>query len=365
MQERELNCATIGVANDRGMSGRATAEKIKRGLRTAKGRKRLGRACLTDLLSLTVAGLFVASAPMPAIAGEDEGGGHKETAALEAKVASLEAAVSALQDQVTTLQTQLTAVQSNPALALGPFVSVDPNPEIGVVGPHITFKGANIHIVSGSGSTGDNGNPTGLGNLIIGYDEDPQMFGLEVGGGAPLFPGDRGGSHNLVIGGGNRFISEGGLVAGQLNTLAGFGASVTGGSHNIASGFVASVSGGFYNTASGTFYSGGASSVSGGSHNTASGGSSSVSGGLFNTASGDFASVSGGASNTASGELASVSGGGGGFPNPSVPGNTASGSFSSILGGQGNTASGDHAVLLGGTNVIDNNASIAPQPPFP
>jgi hypothetical protein len=63
--------------------------------------------------------------------------------------------------------------------------------------------------------------------------------------------------------------------------------------------------------------------------------------------------------------LASVSGGGGGFPNPSVPGNTASGSFSSILGGQGNTASGDHAVLLRGTNVIDNNASIAPQPPFP
>jgi hypothetical protein len=247
-------------------------------------------------------------------------------------------------------------------LALDPFVSVDPNPEIGVIGPNIIFSGANIHIVSGSGSTG---NVTGLGNLIIGYDEDPQMFGLAVGGGGPLFPGDRGGSHNLVIGGGNKFISAGGLVAGELNTLAGFGASVTGGSHNIASGFVASVSGGFYNTASGTFASGGASSVSGGSHNTASGGSSSVSGGLFNTASGDFASVSAGASNTASGELASVSGGGG-SPIPNVPGNTASGSFSSILGGQGNTASGDHAVLLGGTNVIDNNAnSIAPQPPFP
>ena len=37
---------------------------------------------------------------------------------------------------------QLAAVQSNPALALGPFLSVDANSENGVVGPHITFKGA-------------------------------------------------------------------------------------------------------------------------------------------------------------------------------------------------------------------------------
>jgi hypothetical protein len=162
MKRREFNRSTFEVASSMDISGRATADEINRALRTGKERSFWRIASLTALGSLTVAGLFVASAPMPAIAGEDEGGGHKETAALEAKVASLEAAVSALQDQVTTLQTQLTAVQSNPALALGPFVSVDPNPEIGVVGPHITFKGANIHIVSGSGSTGDNGNPTGL-----------------------------------------------------------------------------------------------------------------------------------------------------------------------------------------------------------
>lgn len=89
-----------------------------------------------------------------------------ELADLKARVASLEATVSALQAQVA-------AIQSNHSLLLGPFVNVDPNPEVGVIGLHIIFSGANIHIVSGSGATNDHGNPTGLGNLIIGYDEDP------------------------------------------------------------------------------------------------------------------------------------------------------------------------------------------------
>jgi hypothetical protein len=133
-------------------------------------------ASLTLLGSLTVAGLLVALEPMSAVAGEGERGAPKEIEALEAKVESLQATVSALQGQVTSLQTQLAAVQSNHALALGPFVSVDLNPEIGVKGPNITFTGANIHIVSGSGSTDDNGTPRGLGNLIIGYDEDPRAI---------------------------------------------------------------------------------------------------------------------------------------------------------------------------------------------
>jgi hypothetical protein len=53
------------------------------------------------------------------------------------------------QQQVVNLQTassneqaQLTAIENNPALALGPFVSVDPSPEQGVPGPNIIFSGA-------------------------------------------------------------------------------------------------------------------------------------------------------------------------------------------------------------------------------
>jgi hypothetical protein len=195
MQEKELNCATIGVANDRDISG------------------------------WTAVGI------------------RAEIAALQTQVASLQSTVSALRGQVTTLQTELAAIQSNHALALGPFVSVDPNPEIGVAGPNIIFSGANIHIVSDSGATDDHGNPTGLGNLIIGYDEDPinsltgdSSLGLPTimqtsGFPSPLSPGDRSGSHNLVIGGGNRFTQAafGGFVAGERNTIKSFGASVDGG----------------------------------------------------------------------------------------------------------------------------------------
>jgi uncharacterized coiled-coil protein SlyX len=308
-----------------------------------------------------VVGLFIALMPLPGIAGEDhrggsgederERGGHRRIEFLEAKVASLERSVSALQDQVAALQTTLATVQSNRALALGPFVRVDPNPQIGVAGPNITFSGANIHIVSGSGRTDDNGNPSGLGNLIIGYDEDPakpligdSLDGLPImqspGIPSPLNTGDRGGSHNLIIGGGNRFTQAaiGGLVVGQRNTIESFGASISGGFNNLASGFFASVSAGVRNRASGQY--------------------ASVSGGGFNIA-GDAsgASVGGGFSNTASGPYANVSAG---------YINAASNNFSSVLGGSGNTAGGPATVVLGGQNVTDNNAlSIAPNPPFP
>jgi len=153
---------------------------------------------------------------------------------------SLQQQLNALKAQVTALQNQLTVAKN--VLALAPFVRVDPNPEVGVTGPNITFTGANLHLVSGSGATNDNGNPTGLGNLIIGYDENPGNLGAT----------DRGGSHNLVIGSFNKFTSAafGGLVAGEMNTISYEGASVSGGLDNVASGLEASVSGGISNTAS-------------------------------------------------------------------------------------------------------------------
>jgi hypothetical protein len=387
MEERELNCATIELAENWDISGRATANEINCGLRTGKGRS-FWRATSSAILgSLMVAGLFVAVAPMPVRADLDEVLRHEhedndkglraEIAALQAQVASLQSTVSALEDQVNSLQSSNTALQTQLAnaknvLALAPFVSVDPNPQLGVAGPSITFKGANLHIVSGSGSTDDSGTPRGLGNLIIGYDEDPSKIPFL---GPPLQPGDRGGSHNLIIGSGHRFrlSAFGGLVTGEGNTISALGASVSGGLSNSARGRLSSVSGGEFNTAGGegatvsggfnNTASGAESSVSGGSHNTASGLSASVSGGSSNTASGGDASVTGGFANTASGGGASVLGGGNFLMSG---GNTASGFATSILGGLFNTASGDYTVVLGGTRVIDNKAnSIAPQPPFP
>jgi hypothetical protein len=351
MQTRELNRATIRVANTTGKA------------------RRVGRiAGLPGLGSLMAAGIFVALA-LPARA--DPGGVPAQIAALQAQVTALQGAIatlqtnnSALQSQVntqqgqittlqgavsglqasnttlqgevTTLQTQLTAAQ--PVLALAPFVSVDPNPENSVIGPNIVFKGANIHIVSGSNATDDNGNPTGLGNLIVGYNEPP----LPPVPGHPPPVVNRSGSHNLVIGRYHNFTKAafGGLVAGQANTISNEAVTVSGGVGNIASGVFSSVSGGVQNTASGEF-----SSVSGGTVNIASGGEASVTGGENNTASGANSIVSGGLNNTAGGPA---------------------GIWAIVLGGENNVASGNATVVLGGNGVTDSTTdSIAPQPPFP
>jgi hypothetical protein len=396
MQERELNCVTIGVASSTGISGKAIAEETYRGSRIGKERSFGRTPSLSFLGAFTVASLFIVVAPLPARADNDNDSRHghedndkgirAEITALKAQVADLQNQVNSLQTSNTALQTQVAAVQSNHALLLGPFVNVDPNPEIGVIGPNIVFSGANIHIVSGSGATNDNFSATGLGNLIIGYNEDPQFYFDESPGDdlplSPLNPGDRGGSHNLVIGAANRFTRAtfGGVVVGTANTIDGYGASVSGGAGNTARFYGASVSAGFLN-----FAADDCSSVSGGRFNAAGSPFSSVSGGQGNTtarSSGNFgfgASVSGGTGNTASGTNASICGGEGNvaFDSSSTvtggTGNTAGnlvtfqgGTGSSVLGGFGNNAGGRNTVVIGGQNITDNNDySIAPKAPFP
>ena len=204
-------------------------------------------------------------------------------------------------------------------------------------GSDIYIDGANLHIRDGSGDT--EGLVNGLGNLIIGYNEQ-RGYGQDD---------NRTGSHNLVMGTGNNYRSYGGLVAGIWNTISGEYASVSGGNGNTASGHGSSVSGGYNNIASGED-----SSVSGGGWNTASNGWDWVSGGYNNTASGGASSVSGGGWNTASVTGASVSGGYGNTangPESSVSGgfyNIASGSHSSVSGGKSNTASDPMSSVSGG-----------------
>jgi hypothetical protein len=128
-------------------------------------------------------------------------------------------------------------LQQNKALALAPFVTVDPNSEVGVPGPNITFSGVNIHIVNGMGQTQL---VNGLGNLILGYDEFQPLA---------LQPYDRQGSHNIVIGrfhdwykyafgclmagSWNWASNEGCFVAGYQSEAAGLNSSVLGGSNNV------------------------------------------------------------------------------------------------------------------------------------
>lgn len=172
----------------------------------------------------------------------------------------------------------------------------------------LVFEGCNLHVHNGAGLTNS---VNGLGNVIIGYNEDVTVPTPKV----------RTGSHNLVVGPDHTYSSSGGFVAGVTNSVTATNASVCGGASNIASGPSSSVSGGVANTASAEW--------------------SSVSGGVDNTASNRWSSVSGGRANTASGEESSVSGG---------RWNTASGSFSSVSGGDLNMSEASSSSILGGLN---------------
>lgn len=246
---------------------------------------------------------------------------------LEERVAGLERTVAALQTSLDAANAAMATMQANPVLTLGSYVSLNTGAINGMNGPHIIFRGANVHIRSGSGFTNDGNLSTlsGLGNLVLGYNESP----------VPLNPLDRLGSHNLIIGPEHRFSNVGGLVAGFRNTVSGPHASASGGYGNTASGIDASVSGGFGNVASALH-----ASVSGGFQNTASNEGDSVSGGYGNRAIGGYSSVSGGIANTASGLESSICGGWMG---------TASGAYSTISGGYTNTAGGVYSTVSGGT----------------
>jgi hypothetical protein len=238
----------------------------------------------------------------------------------------------------------------------------------------VIITGANLHIVNGLGSTDCTEErdeeeipipdcPNGVGNLIVGYNE-PRF-------GDPDDPENiRTGSHNVVVGQRHNFSRIGGLVVGDLSTISGDFATVSGGRSNTASGDFAAVSGGESNTASGrsaavsggslNTASGDVAAVSGGGNNTASGIAASISGGNFNIASGFIAVVSGGEENTSSGDVTVVSGGrlntassiaGPGATVSGGRGNTASGGAATVSGGDQNTASGGIATVSGGRNI--------------
>ncbi len=171
-----------------------------------------------------------------------------------------------LADRVAELEAQVAAMEE-----ILQFVYVETEEINNLAGPHWIIEGVNVHVRSGSGTTDDGcrfvhppcESLTGLGNVIVGYNEPSLRVQPE-----------RTGSHNLVLGELHSYSSFGGFVAGRFNTVSGPYASVSGGVLNEASGFESSVSGGSGNEASGS-----SSSVSGGSSNRASGARSSVSGG--------------------------------------------------------------------------------------
>ena len=273
----------------------------------------------------------------------------------EATIASQGGSISSLQTTVGNSSSGLIGLfnglftkEAN-VFALAKYLTVDPNAENGVAGPNVVFHDCNVTVRS-STSEGDG---SGLGNLIVGWDVIPET---PAGG-------YRSGDNNLVVGNENSFMSYGGFVAGFRNTTDDRDATVSGGEYNIANGAFSSVSGGHSNTASGN-----GASVSGGAINAAVNEDASVSGGDHNSAgnppdssdgtAGEDSSVSGGSWNTARGEYCSIVGG---LNNDIWPGatddsicggwnNTVWGNEDTVSGGYKNTADLDCSTISGGEN---------------
>jgi len=163
------------------------------------------------------------------------------------------------------------------------FVSVDAKNK------NIRITGANLQIVSGSGTSG--GKVNGTGNLIIGYNENSGKKAQS-------------GSHNLVIGNEHGYSSHSGIVTGFNSELKAPYAAILSGRNNIVSGSNSGIFGASYSLASGM-----TAAVCGGYANRATELRSTAVGGVFGKAVGRSSTVLGGYSNQASGLYSTVTGG--------------------------------------------------------
>jgi hypothetical protein len=105
----------------------------------------------------------------------------------------------------------------------------------------VRFSHVNVQIVNGTGATdtADDGNftiGTGLGNLIIGYNEEADN--------PTVYPSNRTGYHNLIVGSVNNYTSYGSVIFGKANTVESRYSTVTGGSNNKVAKPYSSISGG-------------------------------------------------------------------------------------------------------------------------
>jgi len=211
---------------------------------------------------------------------------------ITAEMEGLYAAVINSVEANNALQVTVDALEAENA-ALRAYLTVDEASD------SIIFSGANVYVQSGSGGTA--GTVNGLGNLVLGYDEDD---------GAD----DKSGSHNLVLGVEHSYSSYGGLLSGQNNAVTdAHSSSISGSNNTVTSSFAAAVAGGA-NTVSGQR----AASL-GGAASTISGSYAAIVGGSSSTASGTYSVVVAGGSHEVSGLYAAAVGGGSNIVTGSAP----------------------------------------------
>ncbi|MCH8504525.1 MAG: hypothetical protein LAT50_09400, partial [Ectothiorhodospiraceae bacterium] len=165
-----------------------------------------------------------------------------ETASADEVNANFQALQAALDDALERIE----VLESDTVAGLGDHVEV-------IADPHhpndhtVRFSAVNVQIVNGTGST--DGATNGLGNLILGYNEERSGPATCTRGGrhnsgaadpATRCEGWNGewaesfksGSHNLVAGIGNAYSGYGGVVLGENNAATGALTSVLGGENN-------------------------------------------------------------------------------------------------------------------------------------
>lgn len=111
----------------------------------------------------------------------DIGVNQEGLSSVQSQLAGAEVALSDLELRMDTAEDTTAEAE-----ALFAYLSVDSSDNT------LTFSGANLYVQSGAGSTEDP--TTGLGNLVIGYDEGS---------------GDKSGAHNLVVGQGTATAATG------------------------------------------------------------------------------------------------------------------------------------------------------------
>lgn len=197
-----------------------------------------------------------------------------------ASISANDSAISALSSTVSTQGSDITTLDATVASQTTNLGTLNDKTQcLTSTATDAYITGCNLHIESGSGAT--DGTLNGLGNLIVGYNEDIGQT--------------RTGSHNLVVGRWHGWTSWGGFIAGEANGTTAPKASVLGGTNNQSSGIASTIVGGYLNAAAAHF-----SSILGGASNVTNGQFATVSGGGANHANGAYSAVAGGASRTAS-----------------------------------------------------------------
>jgi hypothetical protein len=162
------------------------------------------------------------------------------------RIAALESTVAALESELAALKAQLAALSDNTVLDLDEILTLEP-------GGTARFSNINVQVLS---------ELDGGGNLIIGADAPrPNSIPRECSDGrfqdeASCLAAGRSwreshktGRHNLIIGDGHNYTSDGGIVAGHNNSILAFAAPsfVIGGELNRATepreAFIAGLSG--------------------------------------------------------------------------------------------------------------------------